>query len=625
MQTLVLVGMNLCLVGTFAFLLTRSNLLLAFSGGKVYLTWLAVAVITLMDEFTSVFYAPAEAHRFLGASAIFFIALTSLLIRFYSTRLVEIAQVLEDNQIIGGGVYSFSYLVLGPSVSFVAVASIMVDYVLTACISSVSAVANATSFLSLGPEAKMALSLAVIWGVAGLNIMGIKDNARFTFIIFILAALVMLNLITLGVFHLDQHAIARLSESLVGASSQVNAGSFLDDFDGFIAAVASCILAYSGVESVLQTAGLVRSWHDIRKAYRFLAFTVGIITPVVAALSLSADIDFHAHEGDLITHYAGQLGGLPFSLLVAVLASLTLIMAVNTAFVASSELLERVAQRYRFHWLAAVNPRDSLYRIHLISAGFFTLIILITHGQQNILADMYALGLIASFCINLGALLIHRYFQGAKDIARPTNRVLTLLLWVVMLGCFVFLALMKPHGTLLWAVTSATVLVLGLGVARRRAPELRRMAATENPMDLVLALAQSDQPEAHLYFMRPREESLANLRDNQAFVSFYQPRRTAPARLGPRHFRLPLRRQGVFQAMVALIKLIEYELGDKTLVVHLGWPMSSWLDRLSIGVMIFNIMRLPRMFPRFHFHIDYLGRFYRPKSSAGVAGGAGKG
>ena len=43
--------------------------------------------------------------------------------------------------------------------------------------------------------------------------------------------------------------------------------------------VASCVLAYSGIESVLQTAGLVASWRDIAKAYWFLALTVGIVTP----------------------------------------------------------------------------------------------------------------------------------------------------------------------------------------------------------------------------------------------------------------------------------------------------------------------------------------------------------
>jgi len=48
-------------------------------------------VITLMDELTSVFYAPAEAHRFIGSQAIFFIAFTSLLMRVLSSRMVEIA------------------------------------------------------------------------------------------------------------------------------------------------------------------------------------------------------------------------------------------------------------------------------------------------------------------------------------------------------------------------------------------------------------------------------------------------------------------------------------------------------------------------------------------------------
>ena len=68
----------------------------------------------------------------------------------------------------------------------------------------------------------------------------------------------------------------------------------------FIASVASCVLAYSGVESVLQTAGFVRSWREIAKAYKFLALTVGIVTPIVAALALSAPINFAEHEGDLI-------------------------------------------------------------------------------------------------------------------------------------------------------------------------------------------------------------------------------------------------------------------------------------------------------------------------------------
>ena len=56
------------------------------------------------------------------------------MVHYMTTRLVEIAEILEHHGLIGGGVYSISYLVLGPLVSFVAVASIMVDYILTACV-----------------------------------------------------------------------------------------------------------------------------------------------------------------------------------------------------------------------------------------------------------------------------------------------------------------------------------------------------------------------------------------------------------------------------------------------------------------------------------------------------------
>src|SRR4030066_1107936 len=179
MKTSVLLLLNLLLIGFFLFLLRKKALLTYFLGGKVWLTWLAIAIITLMDELTSVFYAPAEAFRFIGPSAIVFIAFTAFFIHYMTTRLVEIAEILEHHKIFGGGVYSFSYLVLGPMVSFVAVSSIMVDYILTACLSAVSAVANSASFLHFSHSTFLIIVLAIIWGVALLNIIGIRDNASF--------------------------------------------------------------------------------------------------------------------------------------------------------------------------------------------------------------------------------------------------------------------------------------------------------------------------------------------------------------------------------------------------------------------------------------------------------------
>ena len=611
MKTIILLCINLGLVSLFIFLLRKQSLLTYFHGGRVWLTWLAVAIITLMDELTSVFYAPAEAYRFIGPSAVIFIAFTAFFIHYMTTRLVEIAEILEKHGIFGGGVYSFSYFVLGPTVSFIAVASIMVDYVLTACISAVSAVENATSFFPMAHSSKMTLVLLIIWAIAGLNILGIRENARFTFSIFIFAAFIFFNLIASGILAFDSDSFIRLKAGYEHATERLQTGSPFKSYGIFIASIASCILAYSGVESVLQTAGLVRTWREIGKAYIFLAVTVGLVTPVVAALALSAPIDFAQHEGDLITHYATLLNGVPFGIAVAVLASLALIMAINTAFVASSELIERVAERYRFHWLIATNSRQSHYRIHLLNATFFSIIIFITQGSQMILADMYALGLIASFCINMSSLLIYRYFMGTKEVARfNTSRTITLLIWIIFMSCFVFLATMKPHGTMMWATVTAIVLLAGLLVSRKRAPEIKEVEKTDNEMSMVLYLAQSSNPEVHIYFRRPREEVLCieGFKDNEVYIIFFSPRRGIPPKLSPNDFRFPLRKHGLYHHFVSLLSLMEYEMPHRQVNVHFGWPLSSWIDRLSIGIMVFNLMRLPRRFPQFSFTIDYRGQ-----------------
>ena len=609
-KSYILIAVAVSLAFVFAYLWRKKNLLSVFEGGKWWLTWVAIAIITLMDELTSIFYAPSEAHRFIGESAIFFIAFTSILMRFLSNRMTEIAQILEHHNIKGGGVYSFSYLVLGPTVSFVAVSSIFVDYVLTASISTVSAVQNGLSFINISHETAMILNFAIVWFVAGLNIIGIKENARFTFGIFTIAAFVLVTLALSGILSIDGAQITSLGHGVTAVTDRfltLDLGRLVQDSGFMIIGISSCILAYSGIESVVQTAGLSRSWHDIRKAYVFLALTVGIFTPLISALVLSSGIDLQAHETDLITAYAAVLNGPWFGITVGALASFTLIMAVNTAFVASSELLERVADRYGFHWLTKVNQRHSYYRIHIISAILYSAIIVITSGKQALLAEMYAIGLLASFVINMGSLLVYRYFQGTKEIQKyDTHRSMTLLMFIILAACFLYLSYEKPYGLALWAIVTGIFLVAGLSIARRRSPERKELLQTDNPLDLITHLGSSDAETIHLYFRRPLESGmLRSEQEARAFVSFYSPRQGIPAKLAENHFRFPFTLQNVFKNMCTIIELILYEMPHKTLIVHLGWPMSSWLDRFSIGILVMNMMRLPKQFPHVTFRIEY--------------------
>jgi len=606
MTTALVVLLNLGLAAFFAWLVRRPNLLGYAKGGKWYLTWLSIGVITLMDELTSVFYAPAEAHRFIGHQAIFFIAFTSLLMRVLSSRMVEIAYILETNGVRGGGVYSFSYFVLGPTVSFVAVASIMVDYILTACISTVSAVFNGTFFFNMGPATVHGLIMGIIWGVALLNIIGIRENARVTFTIFVAAAFVFVNLILFGFVHMEPGSSQRIVESAQSVLTQVHDGNLVTFIEVVTIGVASCVLAYSGIESVIQTAGLVESWREIRRAYTFLALTVGIVTPLISALALSSSIDFSAHESDLIPYWASRISTEWFGAVVGVFGSVILIMAVNTAYVASSELLERVGHRYRFDWLLATNRRESLYRIHIVNACMYTGIIWLTSGSQAVLAEMYAVGLLASFCINVGCLLIYRWFQGTKQIAAyHTSRVGTLALEMVLVCCFVYLALHKPYGTGLWAGVVVVILAGGVPFSRRYGPELKEKRRSDHPMEMLLALGELDGP-LHIYFRRPGEDR-PDEQPGHVYVTFFSPRQTIPERQCSGHYRFAIQ-GGVFASIKSILALLEEELSGRDVTVHFGWPTSSWLDRMATGVFVRNLLRLPPRYPALEFAIEQAAR-----------------
>ncbi len=128
---------------------------------------------------------------------------------------------------------------------------------------------------------------------------------------------------------------------------------------------------------------------------------------------------------------------------------------------------------------------------------------------------------------------------------------------------------------------------------------------TDSEMSMILYLAESSAPDVHIYFRRTEEETHKS-RDNAVFITFFSPRAGIPPKAAPNHFRFPLGGFGIYNSIVAMLRVVEYELADRQVFVHLGWPMSSWLDRLAIGIMVFNLMRLPRLFPKFQFHMSYL-------------------
>jgi len=346
------------------------------------------------------------------------------------------------------------------------------------------------------------------------------------------------------------------------------------------------------------------------------------VTPVLSALALSAHIDFSAHEEDLITHFATIVGNVPFGVLVGVFGSVILIMAVNTAYVASSELLERVAHRYRFEWLIATNQRASLYRIHIVNGLLYTGIILLTAGSQRVLAEMYAVGLLASFCLNIGCLLVYRFFMGTKEIKDYyTSRTATLVLEFILVACFVYLALHKPYGTALWGGVVGVLLLAGVPFSRRFGPEVKQKRRSDFPMEMILALGEVDCP-LHVYFRRPGEGDVAQPCPGTVFVTFFSSRQDLPPKLAEQHFRFPIQGGSVSRSIGAMLALLEEELDGCDVTIHFGWPTSSWLDRVATGVFVANLMRMPMHHPKLRFVIEH-GRGRAAGAHAGAAAATG--
>ena len=133
------------------------------------------------------------------------------------------------------------------------------------------------------------------------------------------------------------------------------------------------------------------------------------------------------------------------------------------------------------------------------------------------------------------------------------------------------------------------------------------MEQAENEMEAILCLAETPGTCLEkILFSRPREDDAEQEGQPQAvYISFFSPREGIPARAGAKHFRLPYGKAGIYHRMVAFLKVVEYELQGRRITVHFGWPMSSWWDRMAIGVMVFNLMKLPKLFPNFNFGIGY--------------------
>src|SRR5207248_4102836 len=135
-------------------------------------------------------------------------------------------------------------------------------------------------------------------------------------------------------------------------------------------------------------------------------------------------------------------------------------------------------------------------------------------------------------------------------------------------------------------------------------PEVKQVRRSDYPMEMLLALGETDGP-LDVHFRRPGEVNGGSPAPNLAFVTFFSPRQSIPEKLSSNHYRFPIQGGSVYRSMQAILALLQDELEGRDVRVHFGWPTSSWLDRLAMGVFVANLMRLPKQVPKLALSIEH--------------------
>jgi amino acid transporter len=581
----------------------KKDLLISYSGGRQWLTWLSISLIAFIIESSSVFYAPAEVFQRIGYHSYFFILLAFLFYHYLTSRFVEISEIMETNNIKDGGVYAFVDFIAGPNLSFLIVASLLVTYMLTASISAVSAMENNNLLFQIDGLYKVLIPLILIWFITLVNILGIKLLPRIVFIIFLSFLFLLLNMVLLGIISMDKMEF--LFENFSFSITNFVEKDIVTTFGFIFFGLSMMAIAFNGLESVLSNFRFVRNWKEIGKSYIFLFF-IGFLIPILFWSLLPQNYIIARTSGNMIPFYFMKIGGKIFGSIIGILAAAVLIIVINYSFNSFNDLLEKVAKKFNFSWFLKSNYHKSYFRIHLISGVSCSLIIILANANQFYLSELLALAILSNLTIIMTCLMVYRYFRGTEQISLfNTSRFGTAIFFVVLIGCMMYLILDKIIVSGIWILFVSLLFIIGSKFVKKHPADLKARKKYDNPMELIFYLSEIKGDVCNVFFVRAKDKLILSKTNDSVFINFYYLNEDLLPKIAPNHFRFQVIGPRLFSNILAIIELIKYEIPNIKLKIHFGWPLSSWLDRISIGVMLFSIMKLPKDYPNDEFVIEY--------------------
>ncbi|MEU2734091.1 APC family permease [Streptomyces sp. NPDC007095] len=405
-------------------------------GDKHHLTSVEGLAALSLDALSSVAYGPEAIVLVLIAAGTGALSatlpVTLVIAGLLAVLVVSYGQVIAVHP-DGGGAYAVGKKDLGPTVSLLAAASLVVDYVLTVTVSLAAGAASlASAFPVLGSHL-LAICLIGLALLTAVNLRGVAESARVLMLPTVLFIVSILGIVVLGLVR--GHPVA-----VVGTDRPVHATEALSVLL-LLKAFSSGCSALTGVEAI---ANGVPSFREprVKRAQRTELMLGALLGLMLIGMALLIRRDHVAPRGGvtvLAQLTAGAYGtGWPYYA-TNLIVTLALAFAANTSFGGLPVLMSLLAKDHRLPHLFGLRTERPVYRWGVVTLALLAAALLIAvNADTHRMIPLFAIGVFIGFTISQTGLVRHWAGQRPhgwlrRAVLNGVGAVLTAVAGVVLL------------------------------------------------------------------------------------------------------------------------------------------------------------------------------------------------
>ncbi len=363
-----------------------------------------------LDALTSVAYGPEAIIVVLavaGAGALHLVLpITIAIVVLLAILVFSYRQVITAYP-MGGGAYAVSRANLGPAVSLVAAASLIVDYTLTVAVSIAAGVGAFTSAFPSLSSATVPLCLGILAIVTILNLRGLGETARAFLLPTMVFIVGLLAIIAIGLIHPLGTSSAAIGTSLV-PTHDLHAVTVLLVLKAFSAGCS----ALTGVEAIANGVPLFKEPREIRarRTELLLGLILGLMLLGLAILAKRWHIGPRSGQTVLSQIMAEAVGRHWAYYVISLTITLVLALAANTSFGGLPVLASLVARdNYLPHLFSQRGDRQVFANGIWFLAGLSGLLLVVVRGNTNAMIPLFAIGVFIGFTLAQTGMVVHWY------------------------------------------------------------------------------------------------------------------------------------------------------------------------------------------------------------------------